>query len=342
MRADKCRQVLGGVEVADVISADRPTIAHRIQLALGLMCLVLAIEVVGGLVAHSLALLSDAGHVLADIGAIALVWLATRQATRPADERRTWGYHRAEILAALANAGVLLVIVVLMVVSAVGRLGHPEPVVGSVVIVVASLGLIANAAIAALVHGHGANLNMRALIVHVWGDLASSAAVLVAGVVITVVHWYPIDPLLALAIAALIAWSAAQILWQSLAVLMEGVPSGMRLSEVESAITTTEGVLSVHDLHVWALTPERRAASAHVVLSSSLDLKSVERVLNQVSQTLCQRFDLTHTVLQPEGTYPCTGDEDCTVDGHNHRQTVAAADPGREDNTGTGDRANQR
>ncbi|TMB95658.1 MAG: cation transporter, partial [Chloroflexi bacterium] len=173
--------------------------------AVVLTCVILLVELGGGIWSHSLALISDAGHVLTDVFALGLAWFAVDQARRPADRRRTYGYQRVSILAALVNSAVLIVIVLAIAVEAVRRLAHPEPVQGAIVVIAALVGVAINAYVMLGLRGHGRNLNLRAALLHVTGDLGASAGVVVAGAIILLTGWLYIDPILSLAIAALIA-----------------------------------------------------------------------------------------------------------------------------------------
>src|SRR6266851_6922839 len=237
-----------------------------LKLALALTCVVLGVELAGGLISHSLALLSDAGHVLTDVFALGLAWFAVAQASRPADARRSYGYHRVSILAALVNSVTLIVIVIAIAYEAVRRLANPEPVQGGVVIVAALAGIAINAFVAFGLRGHGKSLNLRAALLHVTGDIGASAGVVLAGAIILLTGWLYIDPILSLGIAALIAYGAWRIVRETVNLLLEGTPSEVNIGEVTTEIANTEHVISAHDLHVWALSSEEMALSVHVVL----------------------------------------------------------------------------
>src|SRR6202049_4375640 len=204
--------------------------------ALALTCVILAVEFAGGLVSHSLALLSAAGHVLTDVFALGLAWFAVEQAKRPADQRRSYGYHRVSILAALVNAVTLIVIVIGIAYEAVRRLAHPEPVQGGVVIVAALGGIAVNTFVAFGLRGELHSLNVRAAMLHVAGDIGASVGVVVAGVVILLTGWLYIDPLLSLGIAVLIAFGAWRIVRETVNLLMEGTTGEIDLSAVTDEI----------------------------------------------------------------------------------------------------------
>jgi cobalt-zinc-cadmium efflux system protein len=288
----------------------------RLRLALGLTLAVLLVEFAGGLLSHSLALLSDAGHVLTDVFALGLAWFAVEQSKRPADRRRSYGYQRVSILAALLNSVTLVVIVIAIAFEAVRRLLTPEPVQGGIVIVTALVGIAINAFVILSLRGGGRNLNLRAALLHVTGDVAASAGVVVAGLVILLTGWLYIDPILSLAIAGLIAYGAWGIVRETVNLLMEGTPAEIDLAAVTSEITKTKAVESVHDLHVWALSPESVALSAHVVIDE-LSLPDAEHLMRDLEQRLCEKFAIGHTTIQVESCHPC-GEIHHGVGDHNH------------------------
>src|SRR6266568_3693560 len=288
----------------------------KLRLALGLTLAILVIELAGGLLSHSLALLSDAGHVLTDVFALGLAWFAIEQAKRPADQRRSYGYQRVGILAALLNALTLMVIVLAIAVEAVRRLMAPVPVEAGVVIITALLGISVNAFVIHLLRGGGPSLNLRAALLHVTGDVDASVGVVVAGVVIVLTGWLYIDPILSLAIAALIAYGAWKIVRETVNLLMEGTPSEVNLAEVTTEIGNTEHVISAHDLHVWALSSEEMALSVHVVLEEC-PLGDAEHVVRDLEGRLCSRFDIGHTTIQVESCHPC-GEIHHGAGEHNH------------------------
>jgi cobalt-zinc-cadmium efflux system protein len=284
--------------------------------ALALTCVILAVELVGGLVSHSLALLSDAGHVLTDVFALGLAWFAVAQAKRPADQRRTYGYHRVSILAALVNAVTLIVIVIAIAYEAVRRIASPVPVQGVVVIASALVAIAINSFIALRLHGDTKSLNLRAAMLHIVGDIAASVGVVVAGAVILLTGWLYIDPLLSLAIAVLIAFGAWRIVRETVNLLLEGTPGEINLGAVTSEITGTERVTSMHDLHVWALSSEEMALSVHVVVDDC-PLGDAEHVVRDLERRLCARFDIGHTTIQVESCHPC-GEIHHGAGDHNH------------------------
>jgi cobalt-zinc-cadmium efflux system protein len=295
----------------------------RVRLALGLTVAVLVIELAGGLLSHSLALLSDAGHVLTDVFALGLAWFAVEQAKRPADARRSYGYHRVSILAAFVNAITLIVIVLAIGLEAVRRLMHPEPVQGGLVVATAIVGIAINVFVLLTLRGHAANLNLRAAMLHVTGDVAASAGVVIAGAVILLTGWLYIDPLLSLAIAALIAYGAWGIVRETANLLMEGTPRGVELAAVRAAIDGTRLVTGVHDLHVWALSSNEVALSCHIVIDDT-SLGNAEHVVRDLETRLCEQFDIGHTTIQVESCHPC-GEITHGAGEHNHPHRVFTA-----------------
>src|SRR3981081_1677212 len=287
-----------------------------LKVALALTCVVLAVELTGGLISHSLALLSDAGHVLIDAFALGLAWFAGSQANRPADARRSYGYHRVSILAALANSLTLIVIVVAIAYEAIRRLAHPEPVQGGIVIVAALVGIAINGFVPFGLRGESHSLNVRAALLHVIGDIGASVGVVVAGVVILLTGWRYIDPLLSVGIAILIAFGAWGIVRETVNLLMEGTPRDINLGAVMQEITNTELVTSSHDLHVWALSSDEMALSCHVVVGDC-PLGDAEHVVRDLEQRLCERFDIGHTTIQVESCHPC-GEIHHGAGEHNH------------------------
>lgn len=265
-------------------------------------------EVAGGLLSHSLALLSDAGHMLTDVLSLGLAWYATRLAGRPPTPQRTYGYHRAGILAALFNAGMLIVVAGGILAESVSRFLHPVAVTPWIMSVVAAVGLAGNLFIGLRLghdHDHGShgNLNVRSAWLHVMGDAAASAGVLVAGLLILLTGRLWWDPLVSVGISLLIARGAWGIVAQTLNVLMEGTPPGLDPSEVAAAMESDEAVLSVHHVHVWTLDGVRAALSGHLVLRD-VPLSQTEAVIARIGSTLRQGFGIDHTTLQLE-TGPC-------------------------------------
>jgi cobalt-zinc-cadmium efflux system protein len=254
------------------------------------------VEIVGGFVTDSLALLADAGHMLSDTFAIGLALVALTLASRPSTPRRSFGFQRAEILAAFVNGLTLVLISGWIIWEAVGRFRDPPDVLGGWMLAIAATGLVVNTVSALiLARSEHQSLNVRAAFRHVLADLLGSAGVIVAAVVILLTGWTTVDPLVSVAIALLILGSAWGVLRDSTAILMEQAPSGVDADAVAQAITDVPGVTSVHDLHVWTITSGFDALSAHVLVGRGQDCHGLRREIERVLEA---RFEITHTTLQ--------------------------------------------
>jgi len=256
-----------------------------------------AIEALGGWWAGSLALLSDAGHMVSDGAALALAAFAAWLTTRPPSATHSYGLGRAEVIAAMLNALLMVALVASVTYAALQRLSAPQPVASGTVITIAFLGLCVNLALAWLLSRGEQTLNIRGALLHVIGDLLGSIAALAAGVVIWLTGWTPIDPLLSLVICVLILISTLRLLRDSLHVVMEGVPGHLALDDIGRSMAEVPLVRSVHDLHVWTLSSGVVALSAHVVID---DMRQWESVLSALRTLLHDRFHIEHFTLQPE------------------------------------------
>jgi cobalt-zinc-cadmium efflux system protein len=246
--------------------------------------------------AGSLALLGDAGHMVSDASALGVALLAVWIAQRPPSARHSYGLVRAEVLAALLNGLFMLLVVIGIVVTAVERLRHPQPVEGAAVVGVAMLGLIVNVVVLFLLSRGEQNLNVRGAILHVMGDLLGSIAALVAGAVIWFTGWTPIDPILSIFICLLILYSSLHLLHDVLHVIMEGVPQHLDLPQVGYSMAAEDGVESVHDLHIWTVSSGMVALSAHVVLK---EMTQWPAVLARLDRLLHEQYGIDHSTLQP-------------------------------------------
>jgi cobalt-zinc-cadmium efflux system protein len=234
-----------------------------------------------------------------DAMALGLALFAQIVARKPPSERNSFGYARAEVMGAFVNAVFMLLVVVLIAIEAVQRLLNPVPVAGGAVMAIAAAGLAVNLVCARLLHGHHHNINSRAAYLHVLGDALGSVAALAAGAIILLTGWYPADPLLSFAASALMLFSTWRLLRQSTNVLMEGVPPHLSYQEIGRALATVGHVVSVHDLHVWQMSTERSALSAHVLID---DPKHWPAVLGAGRKLLRERFAIDHVTLQPDWT----------------------------------------
>lgn len=260
---------------------------------------ILLAEAVGGYLSNSLALLADAGHMFTDVLAIGLAYMALGFATRPPTETKTYGWYRLEVLAALANGVTLVVMSLFIFWEAWQRIFAPPEVSTTTMLVVATIGLLANALGLAFLHGHHGSLNMRGAYLHVLGDLLSSVAVVAGGVFMLITGNYLLDPILSVLIGLIIIVSAYRLLRESVDVLLEAIPRGMELEEVGIAIAEVDGVVGVHDLHVWCLTSGLNALSCHVEVRTAT-LEESDALLSRINDMLRTRFSITHTTIQME------------------------------------------
>jgi cobalt-zinc-cadmium efflux system protein len=292
-------------------SIETPTDGHtpshelpRQVLRLGflLTLAILVVEVVGGLLAHSLALLSDAGHILTDIFALGLAWFAAAQAERPANERRTFGYHRVGILTALANGLTLVLIAGVIAFEAYRRLQHPEAVAPAIMLVAAGVGLLVNIYVARLLHGgHSENLNVRAATLHVLGDIGASAGVILGAGIIALTGAQWVDPVISVAIAVLIAVGAARLIRETLNILLEATPKDLSVPRMAADMRRVQGVRDVHDLHVWTIASGMRALSSHAIIDDIPPSESA-MILDRLTAMLRDKYDICHTTIQFEST----------------------------------------
>lgn len=286
---------------------DRRRLVWTLAITLG----VLAVEVVGGILSGSLALLADAAHMASDVAALGLSLFALWFAARPATAERTFGFQRVEILAALANGATLLVIAGLILAEAYRRLLSPPEVHGPLMLAVAAVGLLANIAAAViLAPARRTGLNLRSAFLHVLGDLLGSVGTIVAALLIALTAWAPADPLISAFIGVLIIVSAWRLMRESVGVLLEGTPSGLRYGEIADAMRALPHVTDLHDLHVWSITSDFPVLSSHVVIT---DDAGPEQVLRELQEVLAGRFGITHATLQLERrgqtqTWVCAGD----------------------------------
>jgi len=257
------------------------------------------VEALGGWWSGSLALLSDAGHMLTDGAALVLGAVAAWMARRPPSQRHSYGLGRAEVIAALVNAAAMLVIIVALSYAAIFRLGKPAEVNGAAAAAIALAGLVINIAVMRWLAPHGHDLNMRAARLHVAGDALGSVAALISGGVVALTGWTRADPIASLLICVLIAVSSVRLLRESLHALMEGVPRGLSVESIGSEMASIGGVLSVHDLHVWTLSGSRTALSAHVIVRS---MAGWDRTRGELQARLHEKFGIDHVTLQPESS----------------------------------------
>lgn len=266
-------------------------------LALGLTLFFALVEAIGGFWSGSLALLGDAGHMFSDSFSLGLAAFASLLALKPATARLSYGYGRVEVVIALVNVLLMFAVVTWIATEAWHRFVSPPGVRGEAVVLIAFIGLVVNLLVAWVLHRGEQTLNTRAAMLHVMGDLLGSVAALVSGVVIMLTGWVPIDPILSLLIGGLILVSSFRLLRETLNLILEGVPSGIDLEEVGRAMAQCdEGVRSVHDLHIWAVSSNHVMLSAHVVIDDLYHWPTVHRCLERL---LHDRYEITHVTLQP-------------------------------------------
>jgi cobalt-zinc-cadmium efflux system protein len=280
---------------------------HRIGWAFGIIAVFMIVEAVGGLMSGSLALLADAGHMISDAAALGFSWLAIHYGRRPATARHSYGYKRLEILAAFVNGCALFVIAAAIVIEAIRRFASPLPVAGTPMLIVAFLGLAANLAAFAILHGgNRENLNLRGAWLHALGDMLGSVAAIVAAGVILSTGWTPIDPILSILVALIVLKSAWGIVRSSAHILLEGTPEGISLGEIKADLEQhVSEVRNAHHIHVWSITGEHHLVTLHVHPVAGANPRDV---VAAVQQRLATRFRIDHVTVQVEH-------DDC-VDGH--------------------------
>jgi cobalt-zinc-cadmium efflux system protein len=274
-----------------------------LTLALGITAAYCIVELVGGWLTNSLALLSDAGHMLADVAALGLSLFALVLAQLPPTSSKTFGYHRVEILAALASAVLLWVITGLIFYAAYSRFLDPPVVQSAGMIGVASVGLAVNIASLLVLHRSQAeSLNVRAAFVHVLGDVLGSVGAVVAGMAILIGGWYVADPIVSAGIGALILFSSWEVVREAIDILMQATPRGMSLEDVEACLLGIDGVSQVHDLHVWSLTSGKHQLSVHLVVCGDREPRSI---IDAAQMRLRERFGIGHTTVQVDPEVEC-------------------------------------
>jgi cobalt-zinc-cadmium efflux system protein len=276
------------------------------------------VEVFAGIRAHSLALLSDAGHNFTDALALGLALIGFYVQTKPADETKTYGYHRASVLAAFVNALTLVALSAWIFYESIERLRAPEAVQEGVMMAIAALALVLNGGIMmALRAASKGDLNIRSAFVHMLGDALGSVAIIAGAIVISYTGWLRVDPLLSIAIAVLIVWTAWDIIRESLNILLEGLPRGITLSDVTVEMGAVEGVLGVHDLHIWSLGSSTHALSCHVRIED-VPPSASDAILRRLNTLLADRFGISHTTVQFEHQSCAISQNGCAIPVHEH------------------------
>jgi cobalt-zinc-cadmium efflux system protein len=280
--------------------------------------LFVVVEVVGGLKAGSLALLSDAGHNVTDAIALLLTWFAYHIQSKPANEVKTYGYHRTGVLAAFINAITLVALSVWIFYESIQRFLHPEPVQENIMIVVSALGLLLNGGVMwNLRIARKNDINVRSAFIHMLGDALGSVAIICGAIAIHYTGWLRIDPALSVAIGVLIVWTAWDVVNESLNILLEGLPRGIELQTVICAMREVQGVLDVHDLHIWSLGSSTHALSCHALIED-VPPSASDRILQRLNTMLCDRFSIRHTTVQFEHVGCAVSESGCVIPSGSH------------------------
>lgn len=280
--------------------AHRPATGRKLQLSLWLTVAFIFIELAAGIKAQSLALLSDAGHNFTDSLALGLAWFAFYMQSKPPTDRKTFGYLRAGVLAGFVNAMTLVVLAIFIFYESYERFLAPRQVQEEIMIAVAAAGLVVNLAVMWALHADSRHdLNIRGAFMHMLGDALSSVGIIIGAVAILYTGYAWIDPLLSVLIAVLILWSGWDIIREAVNILLEGLPRGITREDVCGAITNVEGVIDVHDLHVWSLSSSSHALSCHTVIDD-LPLSASDAILRRINEVLQHRFHIDHTTIQFE------------------------------------------
>jgi cobalt-zinc-cadmium efflux system protein len=291
-----------------------------LQWSLAATTLFAVIEVVAGIKAHSLALLSDAGHNFTDALALLLTWVGFYLQSKPADEIKTYGYHRASVLSAFVNALTLVALAGWILYESVDRLRRPLPVNEMVMIGVAVLGLLINGAIVLVLRAASRNdLNVRSAFIHMLGDALGAVAIIAGAVAIRYTGWERVDPALSILIGLLIVWTAWDIIRESLNILLEGLPRGIKLQDVGQGMRAIEGVLDVHDLHIWSLGSSTHALSCHVLIED-VPPSCSDVILRRLNEMLSHRFHISHTTVQFEHVSCAISETGCAIPVHEDQE----------------------
>lgn len=287
---------------------ESPAIRKRLKIALTLVFFVMCVEVAGGLIAHSLALLGDAAHMLTDAFALSLSLMALTIAAQPSTQTKTFGYHRVEIMAALANGILLLLMALGILWEAYRRFMEPQEVHSGIVIAVATVGLATNLGVLYFLkdpvhNSHHHDLNLKGAFYHVIGDSLASVAVIAGGVAMWMTQWYALDSIIAGVVTLILIWGAQSIIRDAFHILLEGVPKGISIREVEKELTSIPAIKEVHELHVWSICSNIYALSTHALVNDQ-KVNQVESILKEIEILLKEKFNITHSTVQFESN-PC-------------------------------------
>ena len=299
------------------------SITGRFKYAIILTAATLIAEIVGGVWTNSLALLSDAAHVFLDLFALLLSLGAIKLASYPTSDTRTFGWHRMEVFASFINGSTIFLIAIIICYEAVGRIVQPEAVKSLPMLLIAGVGLITNLIAAGALHSHSHDdLNVRSAFLHLVGDAAASVGVIVGGIIMYFTNWYVLDAIISVGIGFVIFWGSWRVMRESVHILLEGVPRGMEVSEVEAAILEVEGVQEVHHVNIWTICSHIIALSGHVVVPATFRGEH-GGMLRKIEEQLFERFHISHTTLQVESTR-CTDTEGAKQFRHRPRASSLA------------------
>jgi len=289
----------------------------KFRLAVVLTSAVLIAEVIGGILTNSLALLSDAAHVFADVFALALSWFAVYLSTLPASNRRTYGYHRVEVFAAFINGVSLVAISIWIFYEAFQRISDPEPVKSLQMLIIAIVGLVVNLIVALIfIRESHENLNVKSAFLHVIGDAMSSAGVIIGGIIMKITDWYLIDPILSFVIGFIILFGAIRINREALHILLEGTPRDIDIDNLSNEIKKLSFIKDIHDLHIWSIRSDYTALSAHVLVDAQ-SIRAMQNTLGSINAMLREKFGISHTTLQLEcGEHGCMDSLLCNLRSH--------------------------
>ncbi len=280
--------------------ASGSVIENKLTWALAITVGIFAMELIGGFFSNSLALKSDAGHLLGDVMALGLSLFAVKIAKLPATSKRTFGYHRSEVLAAVINGSTLLFLAIYIFIEAYQRLLHPEPIKSVMMLIIAVLGLAANLLVLFRLHGHASeNLNVRAAFLHVVGDMLASVGVVIGGLIMLLTGNYLADPIISFLVGLIILFGAAGVIREALNILLEGAPQNIDYALLKADIEGIDGILSVHDLHIWTLSSANVVLSAHVMVHEQSTHLSQE-ILRSVKSVLQAKYGIRHATIQIE------------------------------------------
>ncbi|MGD0872650.1 MAG: cation diffusion facilitator family transporter [Bryobacteraceae bacterium] len=290
-----------------------PATGSVLRWSLVATCAFVLVELFAGVRAHSLALISDAGHNFTDALALLLAWFGFYLQSKPADETKTYGYHRASVLSAFLNALTLVGLSAWIFYASALRLRHPVAVQENVMMAVAALGLVMNGSIMLALRGASrGDLNIRGAFVHMLGDALGSIAIIAGAITIHYTGWVEVDPVLSMLIGGLIVWTAWDIIQESLNILLEGLPKGIQLDRVAEAARAIQGVLGVHDLHIWSLGSNTHALSCHVLIED-LPPSASDRILRELNGMLAESFHIHHTTVQFEHVSCAISENGCAI-----------------------------